>query len=219
VRTPALTAIALAACTAAPTATTWPGSRGPRADEHLDAAREHERRARELSLWPEMRSGPAGAFDEPRSGLWYRSWDTVEEEARAAEGHRGAAADLYARYEEACGSAPLGEVSVSPLQRHAVGGTNIEGGVLMFLRPDAGRPEQLLRAIRCHRAWMMLGDRGMEDCPLDLAGIHVVAHGDPTGISLEITVRDPALVTELQRRAAKDLETATARLRRESRAR
>jgi hypothetical protein len=81
----------------------------------------------------------------------------------------------------------------------------------LFLEPGAGRPEALLRAIRCHRAWMMLGERGMEDCPLDLAGIQVVAHGDPGGISVEITVRDPRLVPELQRRAAKDLEAAAAR--------
>jgi hypothetical protein len=57
---------------------------------------------------------------------------------------------------------------------------------------------------------MMLGDRGMEDCPLDLPRIHVVAHGDPAGTSVDITVDDPALVPELQRRAAKDLETAMA---------
>lgn len=212
-RTHALTAIALAACTAAPTSPARLGSRGPRADEHLDAARDHERRAQELARWPETRPSGSGTFDEPRAGLWYRRWDTSDEEARAAEGHRSAAADLHARYEEACGAAPLGEVSISPLQRYMVGGTNLADGVLVFLQTEAGTPEALLRAIRCHRAWMMLGERGMEDCPLDLSGIRVVAHGDPTGISVEITVPDPALVPELQRRAAKDLEAAAARRR------
>jgi hypothetical protein len=91
---------------------------------------------------------------------------------------------------------------------------NLEDGVRVFLHPDAGQPEALLRALRCHRAWMMLGDRGMEDCPLDLAGIHVVAQGDPTGISVDITVHDPNLVPELQRRAAKDLEMAATRSQR-----
>jgi hypothetical protein len=51
----------------------------------------------------------------------------------------------------------------------------------------------------------------MEECPLDLAGIHIIAHGDPSGISIEITASDPKLVPELQRRAAKDLEYAAAR--------
>jgi hypothetical protein len=212
----ALTAIALAAC-AAPTTATRPGSRGPRADEHLDAASAHERRAQQLALWPETRPSGSGAFDDPRSGLWYRRFDTAQDEARAAEGHRSAAADLHAKYEEACGSAPLGEVSISPLQRYALGGTNLDNGVLLFLDPSAGRPEALLRAIRCHRAWMMLGTRGMEECPLDLAGIHVVAYGDPSGISVEITTSDPAVVPELQRRAAKDLEMSGARRHRESR--
>lgn len=209
----ALTAIVLAACSAAPSSPARPGSRGLRADEHLDAARDHERRARELARWPETRPSGSGTFDDPRAGLWYRRWDTAEEEKRAAEGHRNAAADLHARYEEACGDAPLAEVAISPLQRHGIGGSNLDDGVVVFLDPEAGRPEELLRAIRCHRAWMMLGERGMEDCPLDLAGIRVVAHGDPTGVSVEITVPDPALVPELQRRAAKDLETSAAQRR------
>jgi hypothetical protein len=202
----AAAAIAIAACTPAAPPAARPGARGPRADEHLDAAREHDRRAHELARWPETRPSGSGTFDDPRAGLWYRRVDTVQEEKQAAASHCSSAADIHARYQEACGDAPLSEVSVSPLQRHALGGTNVEDGVIVFLRPDAGTPEALLRAIRCHRAWMMLGERGMEDCPLDLEGIRVVAHGDPTGISVEITVADPALVPELQRRAAKDLE-------------
>jgi hypothetical protein len=210
----ALTAIALAACGATPPPRApSPGSRGLRADQHLDAAREHERRAQELARWPETRTGGAGAFDDPRGGLWYRRWDTSEDEARLAASHHSAAAELQARYEEACGETPADRVSVSPLQRHGVGGTNQPDGVLIFLRPDAGRPDALLEEIRCHRAWMMLGEAGMEDCPLDLAGIRVVAHGDPNGISVEITVSDPRLVPELQRRAARDLESAAARRR------
>jgi hypothetical protein len=208
-----LTALALAACstTTPPPRQPSPGSRGLRADQHLDAAQAHERRAQELARWPETRPGGAGAFDDPRAGLWYRRIDTAEEQARAAAGHRGAAADLHTEYDAACGEAPAEQVSLSPLQRHGVGGTNVPGGVVVFLRPDAGRPDALLQQIRCHRAWMMLGESGMEDCPLDLAGIRVVAHGDPAGISVEITVDDPKLVPELQRRAARDLEAAVRR--------
>jgi len=208
----ALTALAVAACSTAPAPRPpSPGSRGLRADQHLDAAREHERRAQELARWPEARPDGIGAFDDSRGGLWYRRWDTAQDEARMAAGHRDAAADLHARYEEACGEAPLDRVSVSPLQRHGIGGTNQAGGVLVYLRPEAGRADELLKEIRCHRAWMMLGESGMADCPLDLDGIRVVAHGDPRGISVEITVRDPALVPELQRRAARDLEAAARR--------
>ena len=210
-----LTALLLAACSATPPPRAPPsadrvGSRGMRADEHLDAAREHEQRAQELSRWPETRPEGTGTLDAPRGGLWYRRFDTAEDAARLAETHRSAAADLHAKYDEACAETPAGQVSTSPLQRHGVGGTNLPDGVLLFLRPEAGPPDELLKEIRCHRAWMMLGDNGMDDCSLDLAGIRVVAHGDPSGISVEITVRDPKLVPELQRRAARDLETAAA---------
>jgi hypothetical protein len=46
----------------------------------------------------------------------------------------------------------------------------------------------------------------MDDCPLDMAGIHVDAHGDATGIEVKITIENPSLVGELQRRAAHDVE-------------
>lgn len=202
--------LALAACSSAPPPRpATPGSRGLRADQHLDAAQEHERRAQELARWPETRPGGAGAFDAPQGGLWYRRWDTSQDEARLATSHRSAAADLHAQYEEACRDEPADQAGVSPLQRYGVGGTNVAEGVLIYLRPDAGRSDKLLQEIRCHRAWMMLGESGMSECPLDLAGIQVVAHGDPSGISLQITVKDPRLVPELQRRAAHDLETAS----------
>lgn len=203
-------ALALVACSSTPPRRpATPGSRGLRADQHLDAAAEHERRAQELARWPETRPDGAGAFDAPQGGLWYRRWDTVQEEQRLAASHRSAADELHAEYEEACGASPADKVSVSPLQRYGVGGANIPDGVVIYLRPDADRSDQLLREIRCHRAWMMLADSGMGDCPLDLAGIQVVAHGDPGGASVQITVKDPRLVPELQRRAARDLEAGS----------
>jgi len=210
-RLPALTAIVLAACGSTQAPTARPGSRGLHADEHLDEAHRHAQRAEELSRWPDTRPGGPGSFDDSRTGLWYRRWDTAGEEARMAASHHSSAAALHAAYEEACGTTPLGEIAVSPLQRHGVGGTNTADGVLVFLGPDAGPPDELLKAIRCHRAWMMLGERGMEECPLDLAGLRVIAHGDPSGISIELAVSDPKLVPELQRRAAADLEQAAAR--------
>ncbi len=97
---------------------------------------------------------------------------------------------------------------MSPLQRYGVGGSEIAGGTMVLLSADAGPPDRLLAAMRCHRAWMMLGSSDMADCPLDLPGIRVAARGDVTGIELDITVADPLLVPELRRRAAHDLEAA-----------
>jgi hypothetical protein len=78
----------------------------------------------------------------------------------------------------------------------------------VYLSNDAGTPEHVLEAMRCHRAWMMLGRTMMDDCPLDLDGIEVVAHAVPGAIEVLLTVKDPTRVHELQRRAAKDVEEA-----------
>jgi hypothetical protein len=185
-----------------------PGSRGLRAGDHLDAARDHERRAQELARWPDARRSESGRFDDPTTGLWYRAFDTAKEERRLAESHRTAAAAQHAEYAEACGDRPLSEVSVSPLSRYGIGGTNTETGVIVYLMPEAGAREQLLVALRCHRAWMMIETMNMEDCPLDLAGIQIEAYGDKSGASVEITTKDPKLVAELQRRTAHELEAA-----------
>src|SRR5512147_564491 len=104
----------LAACTAgsSPSRHTTPGSRGPRADAHLQAARDHEARAAELARWPEMQRDGAG-FDQPTGGLWYRKWDTVEDERRNAEYHRSSAARLHAIYETECANVASTDIKVS----------------------------------------------------------------------------------------------------------
>ena len=98
------------------------------------------------------------------------------------------------------------EASLSPIVRYGIGGAAMTNGVVIFLDPAAGPPEKLVADIQCHRAWMMLAPAGMDDCPLDLAGVHVDAMGDELGITLHVTVQNPELVSELQRRAAHDLE-------------
>jgi len=178
-----------------------------RADAHLQAARDHEARAAELARWPEMQRDAAG-FDDPATGLWYRKLDTSAEEQRAAEFHRSEVSRLQAAYDEACAGVAAEQIRVSPFQRFGLGGFNIDGGVILMLSREAGPSEHLLASIRCHRAWMMLGNTGMDDCPLDLANITVEAYGDETGISVEIKPRDPTLIPELRRRIAKDLEHA-----------
>jgi len=182
-----------------------PGPRGLRANDHMVMANREDTRAEEISHWPDQRPGADGAVP---IGVWRGTWDTVAEHRRNAQAHRGAAAQLEAEYQEACGDSSHAQVSVSPLVRFGVGGSAIPGGTLVLLSPDAGPPDKLLAAMRCHRAWMMLGRTGMDDCPLDLPGLHVSARGDANGIELSITIDDPSLVNELRRRAEHDLEAA-----------
>lgn len=203
---------ALVACTPpAPQRPAPKTSRGLHADEHLEAAREHARRANELASWPEARRNDVGRFDDPNTGLWYRAWDQAQEERRLAAIHEGQAAQLQVAYDEACANVDPGHIRVSPLQRYGTGGMPTGDGVVVFMGTEAGPPDRLLAEMRCHRAWMMLSEAGMEDCPLDLPNLQIQAHGDKTGISVEIRVQDRTLIPELQRRAARDLEMAAQR--------
>jgi len=187
------------------------GPRGLRASEHLDAARSHDAAARQREAFPDSRGDGPGDVRQPVAMPWYRSWDTAGEQERMAQSHRAKAAELHAEYEELCGQTPGREASASPLEVYGVGGWNTASGVIVYLAPEAGPPERLLASMKCHRAAMMLGPSGMEDCPLDLPGIALDARGDAGGITVSIVVRDPKLVPELQRRAAHDLEAAAQR--------
>jgi len=183
------------------------GSRGPRASEHLEAAHAHDEAAREQTTYPELRGDGTGRVESAPSGMqWYRSWDPSVDHERMAAIHRSKAAEIQAEYEEACGQRSEAEVSMSPIQKFGIGGENRPDGVTIYLEATAGPPDKLLADMRCHRAWMMLSPAGMETCPLDLAGIHLDAHGDEHGITVTITIADKKLVDELQRRTAHDLE-------------
>ena len=195
----ALTLVLVCGCaTTAPSA----GPRGMRASDHLEAAREHSEAAANRGRWPEP--VPTGTVASPP---WFYYWQAGEDE-RLAQMHRSAAARLEAEYQDACGSTPAAEAAVSPLVRYAIGGAPIADGAVVYVSTDAGTPDALLAAMRCHRAWMMLGRTMMDDCPLDLPGIEVVAHAGPGAIEISITTRDTAQVPELQRRVAKDVEAA-----------
>jgi hypothetical protein len=200
----------LVACGGAPpVGTEQPGPRGLHADQHLAIASREEARANDLATWPETRPGAADSPDRHLvSPGWSGTWDTSEEHRKRATFHRSAAAQLQADYDEACGNTPAEVASKSPLERYGIGGTPTADGTSVLLSPDAGPPDRLLVELRCHRAWMMLGRSDMADCPLDLPGLHVSAHGDAQSIELNLTVEDAKLVPELQRRAAHDLETA-----------
>lgn len=198
-----LCSLLLAACATTPAPAPRGGPRGLRASEHLDVARTHDQMARhQVSMPPSFDSRDANGV------VWMRAWDPAAEHERIAESHRSEAAALHAEYEQACGSRPLEEVSVSPLQRYATGGWPTSTGVIMYLSPAAGPPDKLLADLKCHRAWMMLAPAGMEDCPLDMPGIVLDARGEEGGVTVSIVVRDPKLVDELHRKAAHEVETA-----------
>lgn len=201
--------ILLVAC-ATTTTTSIPkgGPRGLRANEHRDVAAQHDQQARERSTWPDtsvVYGGPE-TFGRPVVMPWFRSWDTAAEHERLAAIHRSEAANLEAAYEEACGDTPAATVAVSPLVRHGTSGWPTASGVIVYLSPDAGSPDQLLAAIKCHRAFMMLAPSDMDDCPLDLPGLQLDARGDTDGITVSLTVKDRSLIPELKRRAAHELE-------------
>jgi hypothetical protein len=200
----------LAACaTTTTTSTPKGGPRGLRASEHREVAAQHDEQARERSTWPD-RSMVAGAGpdtrDQPIAMPWYRSWDTAAEHERLASFHRSKAAELEAAYAEACGEKPGAEVTVSPLARYGLGGWPTANTVIVYLSPSVGTADQLLAALKCHRAFMMLAPADMDDCPLDLPGLQVDARGDTDGITVSLSVKDPALIPELKRRTAHDLE-------------
>jgi hypothetical protein len=205
--------LGLVAACAGPTASEKPGPRGLRADQHLALAAREEESAQRLTRWPEVRPGADGTTRDPQiaAGAWAGSWDTSAEHDRLVQSHRSAAAQLEAEYDAACEGATAATASISPIQRFATGGYPVEGGVVLLLTSEVGSPDALLAAMRCHRAWMMLGRSNMDDCPLDLPGIRISAKGDARGIELTITEPDARLVAELQRRATHDLETGLRR--------
>lgn len=199
----------LLAC-AGSTANEKPGPRGLRADQHLKIAQNEAEHADQLTRWPDTRSRASGPGAQPDLLIpaWFGMWDTTVEHQHIVQFHRTAAAQLEAEYEQACGETPAAIASISPVQRYGVGTSPVPGGTVVLLSPDAGSPDALLAAMRCHRAWMMLDRTDMDDCPLDLPGLRVSARGDAEGIELTMTIDDPMLVPELRRRAAHDLEAA-----------
>jgi hypothetical protein len=204
--------ILLAACaTTTPMSTPKGGPRGLRASEHLDVAAQHDQEARNRSIWPDTSVVAVGGPDtrgQPVAMPWFRSWDTTTEHERLAAIHRGQAAEIEAAYEEACGDIPRALVTVSPLVRYGVGGWPTANGVILYLSPKAGTPDQLLAAMKCHRAYMMIAPSDMDDCPLDLPGLELDARGDTDGVTVSLSVNDGALLPELKRRAAHELEAA-----------
>jgi hypothetical protein len=200
-------AVLLIGCATTPRSEPKGGPRGLRANEHLDAAAQHDAMARERQTWPDTRPAAPGDL-RPVSMPWYRSWDTAGEHERIAEIHRAQAAEIHAQFDEACRDMPAADVRISPVEAYGIGGWNTTTGVILYLAPEAGPPDRLIARMKCHRAAMLLAPSNMEDCPLDLPDIALDARGDASGVTVSIVVRNLDLVPELQRRAAHDLEAA-----------
>ena len=179
----------------------------------MEVAEQEDALALQDSSWPGSMvttNEPAG---EPAAiGMpWVRSWATSGTHQRIAADHRSQAAAMQAEFDDACRGKSGADVEVSPLIRYGRGGWTTQSGVIIFLSPQAGAPDEVLSAIRCHRAFMMLASSDMDECPLDLPGLELDARGDVDGITLSITVKNSALIPELQRRAARELEVGQQR--------
>lgn len=122
---------------------------------------------------------------------WFRTWDT-------------SIADKTID----CAAQPIPHSEVSPLVRFRTGTVNTRTGVVIYLSTLADPPDQLLIALRCHRAWMLRAPH-MDDCPLDLPNLTVEARGDDTHVAIWVTARDPRMVAEVQRRVERSVETHT----------
>lgn len=187
------------------------GPRGLRASEHLDVAAQQQEVAVQEATFPDMRNNGINT-GVPLAQPWYRSWGTGTDHDENARYHRAKAGAIYAEYTAACGEKPNAEVAVSPFERFGIGGWPTQSGAIVYLSPDAGPPDTVMAALVCHQAWMMLAPAPqMADCPLDLNGLSFDARGDSNGITVSLSIKDPKMIPELQRRVAHDLEAAQKR--------
>jgi len=167
------------------------------AREHREAAEVHDQIAR---LAPFVRRRDSGRW-------WSYYWDSGTEHLAERDEHLDAAETLEARHREACAGLPLAAESTSPIERHAIGVTAIEGGVIVELTPEAGPADLVLAAIRCHWSWLQLEPRlGTADDLVAIEGLAFEAVLRDETLEVTVTVEDPAAVAELQRRAARGVQ-------------
>lgn len=160
------------------------------ADAHRDAARRQDEIARK------------GPYLRRRGWApWTYSWDPGTEHLAERDAHLASAETLETRYREACADLPVAAESSSPLTRHGRSAAPIDGGVALVLDPDAGPPEDVLAAIRCHRAWLALEDRPASDDVVALDGLRYSVEIRDEIIELRITATNAGELDELRRRA------------------
>ena len=182
-------------------------SRGLRASEHLDVADSQQQAVVQSSTFPDMRGDGINTGTQLMQP-WYRSSATGADHADKVQYHRAAASALIGDYTAACGAIPSADAAVSPIAKFGIGGWPTQSGAIVYLSADAGAPDEVMAAMVCHRAWMMLSPANKLEGPLDLAGLSFDARGDANGITVSLTIRDLKMLTELQRRVEHDLEEA-----------
>lgn len=175
------------------------------ASEHLAQARAHSEAAGKS---PHEYPSAFGSSSYP----WYYFWDPSTDHRAIAEAHRDAADQLRLSYEAACAAVARDTAWVSPLDRYARAMDLLPRGVVVHLDPEAGTPDAVLAAIRCHRAWLLLETRSSNaESPLLVDGVVFVVHAGGAGIEVMIGVDDASKLPELVRRTRLTVERAARR--------
>lgn len=179
------------------------GPRGLRADEHLEIAHDNDVIAADHRTWPAPTRMTPGELDAMPKVIPFPIYPSVVHEEVAGL-HRHEAAGLLADYEAACGQRPIAEVTVSPLDRFQIGGYETDRGVVVLLDAAAGKSDEVVKLMECHRAWLMLDARSTDDNddPLDVPDLFIEATAERESVAVSLTPVDPEWIPELQRRVA-----------------
>jgi hypothetical protein len=87
--------------------------------------------------------------------------------------------------------------AVSPLLRFRTNGWNTPDGAVVRVSPLAGKSDEVLADLRCHRTWVAQHHAGG---PLALPGLEMATVDNGEGVAIVLAMHDAALVPELQRR-------------------
>ena len=147
------------------------------------------------------------SWQQPYTGRgwypWSYYWEPGREYRQLLDAQVPAKDALLQRHRAACETIPDRIQALSPFESYAFGSARLDDGVLVHLVPDAGPPDALLVALRCHEAWLRLAPRdSARDDVLGVDGISLVvdASGRDT-IEVMIVGSDRRAVDELERRA------------------
>lgn len=110
---------------------------------------------------------------------------------------------LVIEHRAACDTIPEHVQALSSFDSYAFGSARVGDGILIHLVPEAGPPEVLLVAIRCHEVWLRLSPRaGARDDVMAVDGTKVVVHAaGRDAIEVMISSPDPRAIDQLERRA------------------
>lgn len=175
------------------------------ADDHRAHAAAEERTAAEH----EKKFDP-GAQEDMSIVAGPGYWDTVtynptavhrghaDEHKRHAEEHRAAAVELEKFEEAECKSFPPETRKVCPLLGTVEQADDVDGGISVRLS-DKLKREAALAHVKCHLAYARKeGRKGMDNCPLYVAGVTARA-GDGAQV-IELGVEDDANLATLRQR-------------------